>query len=116
MRSVAGSLSASQYPTRQRGGWPSIASRVTILIRAPTPENPERWDCDCGGLWRILTLEQVRQKFAHSKHGLRGGRAGSSASGEAGARPAHSRSVSPAPAPAHRRSVCSWAPTRQGQR
>ena len=67
MRSVAGSLSASQYPTRQRGGWPSIASRVTIHIRAPTPENPERWDCDCGGLWRILTLEQIRQKFAHSK-------------------------------------------------
>ena len=33
----------------------------------PTTENPERWDCDCGGLWRILTLEQIRQKFAHSK-------------------------------------------------
>jgi hypothetical protein len=31
----------------------------------PTNENPERWDCDCGALWRILTAEQVRQKFAH---------------------------------------------------
>ena len=37
---------------------------------APTSENPDRWDCNCGGLWRILTLEQVRQKFAHSKRGL----------------------------------------------
>ncbi len=35
---------------------------------APTTENPERWDCDCGYLWRILTGEQIRQKFAHSKH------------------------------------------------
>jgi hypothetical protein len=32
---------------------------------APTPENPERWDCDCGYIWRILTVEQIRQKFAH---------------------------------------------------
>jgi hypothetical protein len=32
---------------------------------APTLENPERWDCDCGGICRILTLEQHRQKFAH---------------------------------------------------
>ena len=32
---------------------------------APTAENPERWDCDCGGIWRILTQEQIRQKFAH---------------------------------------------------
>jgi hypothetical protein len=39
----------------------------------PTNENPERWDCDCGGLWRILTPGQVRQKFAHSKRGLREG-------------------------------------------
>ena len=41
--------------------------------RQPTPtnENPERWDCDCGGLWRILTPEQVRQKFAHVKPGPR---------------------------------------------
>ena len=36
----------------------------------PTTENPERWDCDCGGLWRILTLEQIRQKFAHLKRAL----------------------------------------------
>ena len=82
----------------------------------PTNENPERWDCDCGGLWRILTLEQIRQKFAHLKRDAEGGRTGSSASGEGGARPAHSRSASPAPAPAHRRSVCSRAPSRQGQR
>jgi hypothetical protein len=32
---------------------------------APTLENPERWDCECGGIWRILTLEQIRMKFAH---------------------------------------------------
>ena len=38
---------------------------------APTKENPERWDCECGGLWRILTLEQIRQKFAHLKHAVR---------------------------------------------
>ncbi len=31
----------------------------------PTSENPERWDCDCGCIWRILTIEQIRQKFAH---------------------------------------------------
>ena len=36
---------------------------------APTPENPERWDCDCRTIWRILTGEQIRQKFAHLKHG-----------------------------------------------
>jgi len=34
---------------------------------APTLENPERWDCDCGGVNRILTLRQIRQKFAHLK-------------------------------------------------
>ena len=33
---------------------------------APTPANPGRWDCDgCNTIWRILTVEQVRQKFAH---------------------------------------------------
>ena len=32
---------------------------------APTPENPERWDCECGYLWRILTPDQIRQKYAH---------------------------------------------------
>ena len=32
---------------------------------APTPDNPERWDCDCGGVCRTLTREQTRQKFAH---------------------------------------------------
>jgi transposase len=34
---------------------------------APTLENPERWDCDCGGVNRILTLKQIQQKFAHLK-------------------------------------------------
>ncbi len=34
---------------------------------APTKENPERWDCECGGLWRILTIEQIGRKFAHLK-------------------------------------------------
>jgi hypothetical protein len=38
---------------------------------APTTENPERWECKCDpeavwtAVWRILTPEQVRQKFAH---------------------------------------------------
>jgi hypothetical protein len=32
---------------------------------APTHDNPEEWACDCGTVWRILTMEQTRQKFAH---------------------------------------------------
>jgi hypothetical protein len=38
---------------------------------APTAENPERWECKCDpdaawtAVWRILTLAQIRQKFAH---------------------------------------------------
>ena len=32
---------------------------------APTTENPERWDCDCHYIWRILTVEQIQRKFAH---------------------------------------------------
>ncbi len=44
------------------------------LQPAPTNENPERWDCECGGLWRILTPEQIRQKFAHLKRERGGGR------------------------------------------
>ena len=38
---------------------------------APTPENPERWECKCDAdavwtaVYRILTREQTRQKFAH---------------------------------------------------
>jgi hypothetical protein len=38
---------------------------------APSHENPERWECKCDpeaawtAVWRILTPEQVRQKFAH---------------------------------------------------
>jgi hypothetical protein len=38
---------------------------------APTSENPERWECRCDpeavwiAVWRILTPEQVRPKFAH---------------------------------------------------
>ena len=38
---------------------------------APTIENPEPWECKCDleavwtAVWRILTPEQVRQKFAH---------------------------------------------------
>jgi len=39
----------------------------------PTNENPERWHCECGGLWRILTPGQIRQKFAHLKRELREG-------------------------------------------
>lgn len=35
---------------------------------APTPENPEQWECKCDpdapwvSVWRILTLEQIRIK------------------------------------------------------
>jgi len=37
---------------------------------APTKENPEQWECDCPdtpliAVWRILTAEQIRHKFAH---------------------------------------------------
>jgi len=32
---------------------------------APDSENPERWDCECGYIWRILTVEQIERKFAH---------------------------------------------------
>jgi hypothetical protein len=31
---------------------------------APTPENPELWACECGHIWRILTPDQIRRKFA----------------------------------------------------
>jgi hypothetical protein len=37
---------------------------------APTPENPEKWECKCDpdapgtAVWRILTAEQIRQKWA----------------------------------------------------
>lgn len=43
----------------------TIVARDTT--RTPPRENPERWDCDCGGIWRILTLEQINQKFRHLK-------------------------------------------------
>jgi hypothetical protein len=38
---------------------------------APTKENPERWECKCDpdakwtAVWRMLTVDQIRQKFAH---------------------------------------------------
>ena len=38
---------------------------------APTSENPERWECRCDpdapwtAVWRILTVAQIRQKYAH---------------------------------------------------
>jgi len=38
---------------------------------APTSENPEQWECKCDldaiwtAVWGILTIEQVRRKFAH---------------------------------------------------
>jgi hypothetical protein len=32
---------------------------------APTQDNSEKWECGCGTIWRILTIEQTRQKFAH---------------------------------------------------
>ena len=30
---------------------------------APTKENPERWDCDCGGINRTLTVEHIAKKL-----------------------------------------------------
>lgn len=44
---------------------------------ARTRENPERWECKCDpdavwtAVWRILTPEQVRQKFAHLRSSAR---------------------------------------------
>jgi hypothetical protein len=41
---------------------------------APTTANPERWECKCDpdakwtAVWRILTAEQIRQKFAHLQY------------------------------------------------
>ena len=41
---------------------------------APTTENPEQWECKCDpdatwtAVWRILTIDQIRQKFAHLKN------------------------------------------------
>ena len=39
---------------------------------APTDANPEKWECRCDpdrpnvvAVWRILTPDQIRQKFAH---------------------------------------------------
>ena len=38
---------------------------------APSKENPERWECKCDpdagwtAIWRILTIRQIQQKFAH---------------------------------------------------
>ena len=48
------------------GAW---AERHRMMGHHPYPartkENPERWNCYCGYIWRILTIEQIRQKFAH---------------------------------------------------
>lgn len=41
---------------------------------APTMENPEQWECECDpdanwtAVWRTLTSDQIRQKFAHLKN------------------------------------------------
>ena len=40
---------------------------------APTRENPDQWECDCPDIsgvavWRILTPEQIGQKFAHLRN------------------------------------------------
>ena len=32
---------------------------------SPTVENPDLLRRDCGGVWRILTQEQIGKKFAH---------------------------------------------------
>ena len=36
---------------------------------APTKENPERWDCDCGYIWRILAVEQIRMNTMNAERG-----------------------------------------------
>jgi hypothetical protein len=49
-------------------------------------ENPDLVRSDCGGIWRILTQDQIRKKFAHlgaiakkkRREGCRGGAAPSS--------------------------------------
>ena len=33
----------------------------------PTHDNPEKWECYCGTVWRILTRDQIRMKFAHRR-------------------------------------------------
>lgn len=48
-----------------RFGLSAIALRATIRIPLRRLKTRERWDCDCGGICRILTREQTRQKFAH---------------------------------------------------
>jgi hypothetical protein len=32
---------------------------------APTKDNPDMWECDCGSIRCTLTGEQIRQKFGH---------------------------------------------------
>ena len=42
---------------------------------APTPENAERWECQCDpdavwtAVWRMLTPTQIAAKFAHLRRG-----------------------------------------------
>jgi len=57
----------------RRGVGRESPSRRALSPSRPDDENPERWDCDCGYLWRILTPEQIRQKFAHLKRELKEG-------------------------------------------
>jgi hypothetical protein len=66
---------ANHYnPTGARAGREGWIAKHHRPVAAPTSENPEMWECDCPELpysksiWRILTPEQIRQKFAHLKH------------------------------------------------
>jgi len=49
----------------------SIVARATTRTPRRPTENPERWECQCDpeavwtAVWRILTPERVRRKFAH---------------------------------------------------
>jgi hypothetical protein len=65
---------------------------------SPTVENPDLVRCDCGGIWRILTQDQIRKKFAHlgaiakkEARGCQGGAAPSSGEAVRGQGVTHDR-------------------------
>lgn len=79
MNAVRGSIGKPLSPMEQmRERWiVSHSERGHEPYAAPTPENPERWECKCDpdavwtAVWRILTPAQVRQKFAHLRKNAR---------------------------------------------
>ena len=57
-------------PWTCRSGPSIITTKTTTRTPHRPHENPERWDCECGGVWRILSLQQVEKKFAHLKRDM----------------------------------------------